>query len=96
MQLLVLDEAHLIYEWHDFRESFLRLKPLGEAFPLVPKLALSETLKPSSLQRMTKQIMRDPIVIKGCVDRKNVSITITVYQLVQQTTNESAKKKKKE
>ena len=96
LKLIVLDEVHLIYEWQDFRESFQRIATLKHTFPAAPILALSATLKPSSLHRMQTDVMRDPVIIKGCVDRTNVAIIMTGYQLVQPTSAQPAKKKKKE
>lgn len=42
--LIAIDEAHCVSQWgHDFRADYLGLHVLGQAFPGVPRLALTAT-----------------------------------------------------
>src|SRR3546814_14192029 len=42
--LFAIDEAHCVSEWgHDFRSGYRLLRPLLDAFPEVPRLALTAT-----------------------------------------------------
>jgi ATP-dependent DNA helicase RecQ len=44
VSLFAIDEAHCVSEWgHDFRPDYRLLRPLMDAFPDVPRLALTAT-----------------------------------------------------
>src|SRR5690606_5243740 len=44
ISLFAIDEAHCVSEWgHDFRPDYRLLRPLMDAFPKVPRLALTAT-----------------------------------------------------
>src|SRR5262245_32515540 len=44
LSLIAIDEAHCVSEWgHDFRPDYRLLLPLLDAFPEVPRLALTAT-----------------------------------------------------
>ena len=44
LALIAIDEAHCVSEWgHDFRPDYRLLRPLLDAFPQVPRLALTAT-----------------------------------------------------
>lgn len=45
-----------------------------------PIMALTATLKPSSLLEMKSTILREPVIIKGSVDRRNVMVNICPYR----------------
>lgn len=79
LQLIAIDEAHLVFEWAEFRGAFKQIQTMRSAFEC-PIMALTATLKPSSLLEMKSTILRDPVIIKGSVDRRNVMINICPYQ----------------
>ncbi|MFX4853905.1 DEAD/DEAH box helicase, partial [Acinetobacter baumannii] len=44
LSLFAIDEAHCVSEWgHDFRPDYRLLRPLMDAFPAAPRLALTAT-----------------------------------------------------
>ena len=44
--LVAIDEAHLIYDWQDFRQSYKKCEEVHTLFPGVPVMALSATVTP--------------------------------------------------
>ena len=44
--LIAIDEAHLVYDWQDFRQSYKRCEELHTLLPNVPLMALSATVIP--------------------------------------------------
>lgn len=42
--LIAVDEAHLIYDWQDFRQAYKRCKELHDLLPNIPIMALSATI----------------------------------------------------
>lgn len=78
VSFIAIDEAHLVYEWNLFRSVFDDLARLKTLFKC-PILALTATLKPSRLEKMAAVMLRDPVIIKGKVNRPNVAIKVTSY-----------------
>ena len=83
LKFIAIDEAHLIFEWGKFRDSFNEIHSLKSRFSC-PILALTATLKPSHLHSMTTNILRNPVVLKGTTDRPNVAVTVIVQSSSQQ------------
>ena len=78
LALFAVDEAHCVSEWgHDFRPDYRRLRPLMDAFPQVPRLALTATADERTRNDILDQlgIPADGLVISG-FDRPNIRYTI--------------------
>ena len=78
LALFAVDEAHCVSEWgHDFRPDYRQLRPLMDAFPEVPRLALTATADERTRADILEQlgIPRDGLVIAG-FDRPNIRYAI--------------------
>ena len=80
--LFAIDEAHCVSEWgHDFRPDYRLLKPLLDAFPHVPRLALTATADHHTRQDILTQLGigtgtdGDGLIVAG-FDRPNIRYTI--------------------
>jgi len=76
--LFAIDEAHCVSEWgHDFRPDYRLLRPLLDAFPQVPRLALTATADHHTRADILAQlgIPEDGMIIAG-FDRPNIRYTI--------------------
>ncbi len=72
--LFAVDEAHCVSEWgHDFRPDYRQLRPLMDAFPEVPRLALTATADRRTRADVLDQlgIPEQGLVIAG-FDRPNI------------------------
>jgi ATP-dependent DNA helicase RecQ len=72
--LIAVDEAHCVSEWgHDFRPDYRLLKPLLDAFPEVPRLALTATADRQTRADILVQlgIPDDGLIVAG-FDRPNI------------------------
>ena len=57
LSLFAIDEAHCVSEWgHDFRPDYRLLAPLMDAFPDVPRLALTATADAHTRADICKQL----------------------------------------
>ncbi|MCW1382093.1 DNA helicase RecQ [Novosphingobium sp. KCTC 2891] len=77
--LFAIDEAHCVSEWgHDFRPDYRLLRPLMEAFPEVPRLALTATADRHTRADILEQlgIPADGLIVAG-FDRPNIRYAIT-------------------
>mgnify|MGYP001400342125 CR=1 FL=1 len=76
--LFAIDEAHCVSEWgHDFRPDYRLLRPLLDAFPHVPRLALTATADHHTRTDILAQlgIPEDGLIVAG-FDRPNIRYAI--------------------
>jgi ATP-dependent DNA helicase RecQ len=76
--LFAIDEAHCVSEWgHDFRPDYRLLRPLLDAFPDVPRLALTATADAHTRADILAQlgIAEDGLIVAG-FDRPNIRYTV--------------------
>jgi ATP-dependent DNA helicase RecQ len=76
--LFAIDEAHCVSEWgHDFRPDYRMLRPLLDAFPHVPRLALTATADEHTRADILAQfaIPDEGLVLAG-FDRPNIRYNI--------------------
>jgi ATP-dependent DNA helicase RecQ len=74
LSLIAVDEAHCVSEWgHDFRPDYRLLRPLLDAFPDVPRLALTATADRQTRADILVQlgIPDDGLIVAG-FDRPNI------------------------
>jgi ATP-dependent DNA helicase RecQ len=72
--LFAIDEAHCVSEWgHDFRPDYRLLRPLLDAFPQVPRLALTATADRHTRSDILAQLglPEDGMIVSG-FDRPNI------------------------
>ncbi len=78
LALFAVDEAHCVSEWgHDFRPDYRQLRPLMDAFPGVPRLALTATADAHTRADILGQlgIPDEGLVVAG-FDRPNIRYAI--------------------
>jgi ATP-dependent DNA helicase RecQ len=78
LALFAIDEAHCVSEWgHDFRPDYRQLRPLMDAFPAIPRLALTATADAHTRADILAQlgIPEDGLVVAG-FDRPNIRYAI--------------------
>src|SRR4051812_23220108 len=78
LALIAIDEAHCVSEWgHDFRPDYRLLLPLLDAFPEVPRLALTATADKRTREDILVQlgIPADGLILAG-FDRPNIRYQI--------------------
>src|SRR3569623_1455690 len=77
--LFAIDEAHCVSEWgHDFRPDYRLLRPLLDAFPDVPRLALTATADAHTRADILDQlgIPQGGLIVAG-FDRPNIRYAIS-------------------
>ncbi|WP_374944218.1 DNA helicase RecQ [Sphingomonas sp.] len=79
LSLFAIDEAHCVSEWgHDFRPDYRLLEPLMDAFPHVPRLALTATADAHTRADIVKQLgIPDEGMIVSGFDRPNIRYAIS-------------------
>src|ERR1700748_2179169 len=79
LALFAIDEAHCVSEWgHDFRPDYRLLRPLLDAFPEVPRLALTATADAHTRAHILQQLglPQDGLIVAG-FDRPNIQYRIS-------------------
>lgn len=76
--LFAVDEAHCVAQWgHDFRADYLRLDILTEAFPDVPRVALTATADTRTQDEIAARLSLDEDARFVCgFDRANIQYRI--------------------
>src|SRR5215213_10290242 len=74
--LFAVDEAHCVSQWgHHFRPEYRGLSVLAERFPDTPRLALTATADPRTVQDILRQLgLAESPVFRGGFDRPNIGI----------------------
>ncbi len=78
LALIAIDEAHCVSEWgHDFRPDYRLLRPLLDAFPEVPRLALTATADARTQADILAQLglPADGLIVAG-FDRPNIRYNV--------------------
>ena len=79
LTLIAIDEAHCVSEWgHDFRPDYRLLRPLLDAYPDTPRLALTATADRHTRADILNQlgIPEDGLILAG-FDRPNIRYGIS-------------------
>lgn len=76
--LFAIDEAHCVAQWgHDFRPDYLQLGELAEAFPDVPRIALTATATERTHAEITQRlVLGDARHFVSDFDRPNIQYRI--------------------
>lgn len=80
--LFAIDEAHCVSQWgHDFRSDYLQLKLLHEAFPRIPRIALTATADKRTREEIVQQLnLHSARVFIHSFDRPNIFYRISEGQ----------------
>src|SRR5690625_1585220 len=78
MAVLGIDAAHCVSQWgHDFRPDYLGLSVLAEAFPDVPRIALTATATEATHRELTERLrMERAEHFVSSFDRPNIQYRI--------------------
>lgn len=78
LALFAIDEAHCVSQWgHDFRPDYLGLSILADAFPGVPRIALTATATEATHRELTERLqMQQARHFVSSFDRPNIQYRI--------------------
>ena len=76
--LFAIDEAHCVSQWgHDFRPDYMGLSVLADAFPQVPRIALTATATETTHRELTERLrMQEAEHFVSSFDRPNIQYRI--------------------
>ncbi|MDE0693792.1 MAG: DNA helicase RecQ [Gammaproteobacteria bacterium] len=76
--LIAIDEAHCVSQWgHDFRQDYLGLNVLADAFPGIPRMALTATADERTRKEIVARLaLRRPASFVHGFDRPNIRYTV--------------------
>ena len=82
LSLIAIDEAHCVSQWgHDFRQDYLLLNQLADAFPAVPRMALTATATVQTRADIAASLaLRQPEVFVSSFDRPNIRYSVAPRQ----------------
>ena len=75
LTLIAVDEAHLIFDWENFRPAFKDLQSLKFDYPTIPLIFATATATPN-IEEKLRALLRDPLVSKGTINRPNIEIQV--------------------
>lgn len=78
ISLIAIDEAHCVSQWgHDFRKDYLLLNQLKQAFPSVPRMALTATATARTKTEIVHNLdLNDPQIFISGFDRPNIHYSV--------------------
>ncbi|MDL9978181.1 DNA helicase RecQ [Microbacterium sp. ASV49] len=78
LSVIAIDEAHCVSQWgHDFRPDYLALGGLADAFPDVPRMALTATATRETHREITERLrLPDAKHFVASFDRPNIQYRI--------------------
>ncbi len=78
ISLIAIDEAHCVSQWgHDFRSDYLGLHVLQQAFPNVPRVALTATADARTQAEIVERLaLYRPKVFISSFDRPNIRYVV--------------------
>ena len=76
--LIAIDEAHCVSQWgHDFRQDYLGLNVLADAFPGIPRMALTATADERTRTEIVARLaLRRPASFIHGFDRPNIRYSV--------------------
>jgi len=74
LSLIAIDEAHCVSQWgHDFRPEYMKLGGLVQAFPQVPRIALTATADARTQDEIVQNLqLNNPARFVAGFDRPNI------------------------